>query len=118
MNDNESGWPFEKVGFAFIACAALAGLQMSGLKMAGGILSGGLIGIANFKWLGSIIKGAFSEGNKAGYTIKYLLKFLFVIGSSSLLIFSKVVDPLGFITGFTLIVITVTLKGTDLTNRS
>lgn len=92
---------------------------MSGsYKLPAGILAGGLIGLINFKWLGSIVKGAINQGKTARYTAGYLLKFLFVVTISALLISSRLVDPLGFIIGFTLIVVLVTLIGTDLINRS
>lgn len=117
--EEKKSWPFEIVGLALIAGASvIAWIVFGSYKVVAGIWTGGLMGIINFKWLGSIIRGVFSEGNKVGYTIRYLLKFIFVIASSALLIFSKIADPLGFITGFTLIVITVSLKGADLTNRS
>lgn len=83
-----------------------------------GIWAGGLIGIINFKWLGSIVKGAFSEGGAAQYTIKYLLKLFFVITVSAFLIYSRITDPLAFLVGFTIIIITVSLQGADFTDRS
>ncbi|MBI4745152.1 MAG: ATP synthase subunit I [Deltaproteobacteria bacterium] len=83
-----------------------------------GILAGGLIGIINFKWLGSIVKGALSEGGAARYTIKYLLKFFFVITASAFLIYARLADPLAFLVGFTIIVFTVSLQGADFINRS
>ena len=83
-----------------------------------GIWAGGVVGIINFKWLGSIVKGAFSEGSAAKYTIKYLLKLFFVITVSAFLIYARLADPLAFLVGFTIIVFTVSLQGADFTNRS
>jgi len=83
-----------------------------------GIWAGGLIGIINFKWLGSIVKGALSEGGAARYTIKYLLKLFFVITVSAFLIYARLADPLAFLVGFTIIIFTVSLQGADFTNRS
>ena len=83
-----------------------------------GIWAGGVIGIINFKWLGSIVKGALSEGGAAKYTIKYLLKLFFVITVSAFLIYSRITDPLAFLVGFTIIIITVSLQGADFTDRS
>lgn len=83
-----------------------------------GIWAGGVIGIINFRWLGSIVKGALSEGGAARYTIKYLLKLFFVITVSAFLIYSRITDPLAFLVGFTIIIITVSLQGADFTDRS
>lgn len=117
--DGKRNWPFEITSLILIVVASLAGLAIFGsYKVAAGIWAGGLIGIINFKWLGSIVKGALSEGRAARYTIKYLLKFFSVIAVSAFLIYSKLADPLAFMVGFTLIVITVSLQGTDFTDRS
>lgn len=102
-----------------LLAASLAGLAIFGsYKVFSGIWVGGLIGIINFKWLGSIIKGALSEGSAARYTIQYLLKLFFVITVSAFLIYARLVDPLAFLVGFTIIVFTVSLQGADFTNRS
>jgi hypothetical protein len=116
---SKSDWPFEMIGLTLISGASVAGWLMLGSHRAfTGIWAGGLIGMANFKWLGSIVKGALAEGKAAGYTARYLLKFLFIVASSALLIYSRLVDPLAFLVGFTLIVITVSLKGVEMINRS
>lgn len=112
--DMKKNWPFEITSLVLVVVISLAGWLISGShKVPAGVLIGGLIGLINFKWLGSIVKGALSEDRAARYTARYLLKFLFVVTTSALLIFSCVVDPLGFITGFTLIVIMVSLSGTE-----
>lgn len=112
-------WPFEITCVVLILAASLAGLIIFGsYKVFSGVWTGGLIGIINFKWLGSIVKGAFSEGSAARYTIKYLLKFFFVITVSAFLIYARLADPLAFLVGFTIIVFTVSLQGADFTNRS
>lgn len=113
--DEKKNWPFEIVSLALVLLASIAGWLIGSNKAFAGIWAGGLIGIINFRWLGSIVKGALSEGKAAGYTVRYLLKFFFVVSFSALLIFSKAVDPLAFLVGFTIIVITVSLQGTELT---
>ena len=117
--DGKRNWPFEITSLILIVVVSLAGLAIFGSYTAvAGIWAGGLIGIINFKWLGSIVKGALSEGNAVRYTIKYLLKFILMITVSGLLIYSKLADPIAFMVGFTIIVITVSLQGADFTNRS
>ena len=111
--------PFEITCVVLIFAASLAGLFIFGsYNIFIGIWAGGLIGIINFKWLGSIVKGAFSEGSAARYTIKYLLKLFFVITVSAFLIYARLADPLAFLVGFTIIIFTVSLQGADFTNRS
>lgn len=108
--------PFEVVSiFLIVAASAASWMISSSYKVPLGVLAGGLIGVINFKWLGSIVRGAFSKGSAAGYTVRYLLKFLFVILFSGFLIYSRVVDPLAFLVGFTITVIIVSLQGTELT---
>src|SRR3989304_1259049 len=111
--------PFEITCVVLIFAASLAGLFIFGsYNIFIGIWAGGLIGIINFKWLGSIVKGAFSEGREARYRIKYLLKHFFVITVSAFLIYARLADPLAFLVCSTIIVFTVSLQGADFTNRS
>jgi len=115
MMDGQRSWPFEILSLAIVLTACIAGWGIFGsYKVPAGVFAGGLIGTINFRWLGSIVKGALSEGSTARYTIKYLLKFLFIVSVSALLIYSRKVDPLSFMLGFTIIVITVALKGLTL----
>lgn len=75
-----------------------------------GILLGGLIGLINFRWLAHIVKGAMSEGKAASLTIKYLLKLLFVAVTTAALLYSRLVEPVAFITGFSITIIMVILR--------
>lgn len=117
--DGKKDRPFEITGLIIVLMASSAGWLLFGsYNVPAGLVAGGLIGVINFKWLGSIVKGALSEGNAARYTVKYMLKFLFIIIASASLIYSRVADPLAFLVGFTIIVATVSLKGADSIERS
>lgn len=106
----KKNWPFEMVSLALISGASAIGWLIFGShKVFTGVWAGGLIGIANFRWLGSIVKGALTQGKTAMYIVKYLLKFLLVAVFSALLIYSRLVDPLAFMVGFTIIIITASL---------
>lgn len=108
-------WPFEITSLMLVLTVSVTGWLIFGsYKLFTGIWAGGFVGIINFKWLGSIVKGALSEGNTARYTINYLLKFFFVITVIAMLVYSRLVDPLGLIVGFTLIVALVFFRGTEL----
>lgn len=112
-------WPFEITCVVLIFAASVTSWFIFGsYNIFIGIWVGGVIGIINFKWLGSIVKGALSEGGAAKYTIKYLLKLFSVITVSAFLIYSRITDPLAFLVGFTIIVFTVSLQGADSTDRS
>lgn len=112
-------WPFEITSLALVLAASAVGWLIFGsYEIFTGVWAGGLIGIINFRWLGSIVRGALSEGSAARYTIKYLLKFFFMITASALLIYSRLADPLAFLAGFTIIIVTVSLQGADSTDRS
>lgn len=108
-------WPFEITSLVLVLAVSVTGWFVSGsYKLFTGILAGGFIGIINFKWLGSIVKGALSEDNTVRYTINYLLKFLFIITGIAMFVYYRLVDPLGLIVGFTLIVALVLIRGTEL----
>lgn len=79
-----------------------------------GILLGGLIGVINFNWLAHIVKGAMSEGKASHFTIKYLLKLLFVALTTAALLYLRLVEPIAFITGFSITVIVVIFLGSKL----
>lgn len=112
-------WSFEEIGLAIIiGLMAVGWLAFNSYRIVAGVLAGGIIGIINFNWLGHIIKGALSQGGAARYTVKYLFKLFFVIVLSAFLIFFGTVDPVAFIVGFTLMVITVSIREPRLTNRS
>lgn len=111
-------WPFEVVSLALISGASAIGWLIFGShKVFAGVWAGGLIGAANFRWLGSIVKGALTQGKTAIYIAKYLFKFLLVAVLSAMLIYSRLVDPLAFMAGFTIIIIVAFLQGTEFISR-
>lgn len=115
----KNNWSLELVSFALVAGVSFIGWLISGsCKAVTGVWTGGLIGIVNFNWLRIIVQGALTQGRTARYTASYLLKFLFVIVFATLLIYSGLADPIAFLAGFTIIVLTVSLKGHKFSDRS
>ena len=115
----KNNWSLELVSFALVAGVSFIGWLISGsYKAVIGAWAGGLIGIINFNWLRIIVKGALTQGRAGRYTASYLLKFLFVIVLTTLLIYSRLADPTAFLAGFTIIVLTMSLKGHKFSNRS
>ncbi len=112
---------FEIVSLALVAGTAAASWLIFGShKMATGVLTGGVVGIANFNWLGRIVRNARQEKatGAAGYVFRYLFKLTIMAIIIAVLFRSRMVDPIAFITGFTLTVITVSVFGAELINRS
>lgn len=112
---------FEIISLAIIAGVSLAGWPILGsYRISTGVLAGGITGIVNFKWLGRIVRNARREKatGAAGYVLRYLFKLTVIAVILAVLFYSRMVDPLGFIAGFTITVVTVSVFGADLINRS
>ena len=112
-------WSLELASFALVAGVSFIGWLISGsYKAVIGVWTGGLVSIINFNWLRMIVKGALTQGRAARYAASYLLKFLFVMVFATLLLYSGLADPLAFLAGFTIIVLTVSFKGHKFLDRS
>lgn len=104
----------------------LIGLSLSSLvfwdwPLTGGVIAGGLLSIVNFSLLKRVLTRQFRPGGRpsmSGILIRYYLRFAATAVIVFLLMKFRLVNGLGLLIGFSVIVINLTMTGLMLFRRA
>ena len=102
------GW----VGPLVLGAAALVSARFLGREFAVGTAAGALLGMANFKAIGLVVRRVLgpSAAHRGLYALLGVGKFLLLAGIVYVLVYHRLVDPYGLVAGFTAVLALVLVE--------
>ena len=110
INDDNIVTALNAGSWVILILMAIAGWFLISARFATGVLAGGMLAIANFYWLGSILKRALAlSAGKAGKfaQARYILRLALIAVIAWLLITRMGIDLIGLLVGMSVLVINI-----------